>query len=290
MVGILLTRGMLVGFVAGLLCFGFLKLVGEPQVDRAIAFESAMEAKEKPGAGQPQHDHSAHDHSMHEHSHAEGSKTEETMAAEHAMPQGMAMSTEEPELVSRSTQAGLGLFTGVTVYNTAFGGLFALVFALAYRRMGDFDARTTAALLAVSGIVAVYFVPILKYPANPPAVGNPDTIGMRTAFYFAMIAISLAAMIAAWMLRNRLVQRYGNWNAALIASAAYFIVVTGVALALPEVSEVPDAFPAVVLWQFRIASAGAQLIMWTTIGLAFGALAERAEASRNFLRLKTARS
>ncbi len=278
MVGILLTRGMLVGFVAGLLCFGFLKLVGEPQVDRAIAFESAMEAKEKSNAGQSQYDHSAHDHSMHDHSKAEATKSAE-------------MPKDEPEeLVSRSTQAGLGLFTGVTVYNTAFGGLFALVFALTYRRMGDFDARTTAALLAICGIVAVYFVPILKYPANPPAVGNPATLAMRTATYFAMIAISLAAMIAAWMLRNRLAQRFGNWNAALIAAAAYFIVVIGVALALPEVSEVPEEFPAAVLWQFRIASAGAQLIMWTTIGLAFGALTERAEASRNFLRLKTARS
>jgi predicted cobalt transporter CbtA len=277
MVGILLTRGMLVGFVAGLLCFGFLKLVGEPQVDRAIAFESAMEAKEKPSAGQPQHDHSAHDHS-----HAEVPKS--------ALDSAETPKAEPEELVSRSTQAGLGLFTGVTLYNTAFGGLFALVFALTYRRMGDFDARTTAALLAICGIVAVYFVPILKYPANPPAVGNPATLAMRTATYFAMIAISLAAMIAAWMLRNRLVQRFGNWNAALIAAAAYFIVVIGVALALPDVSEVPEEFPAAVLWQFRIASAGAQLIMWTTIGLTFGALTERAEASRNFLRLKTARS
>jgi predicted cobalt transporter CbtA len=278
MVGILLTRGMLVGFVAGLLCFGFLKLLGEPQVDRAIAFESAMEAKEKSAAAPSQHDHSMHDHSAHNHSATEA-------------PRSAEMPKDEPEeLVSRSTQAGLGLFTGVTLYNTAFGGLFALVFALTYRRMGDFDARTTAALLAICGIVAVYFVPILKYPANPPAVGNPATLAMRTATYFAMIAISLAAMIAAWMLRNRLVQRFGNWNAALIAAAAYFIVVIGVALALPDVSEVPEEFPAAVLWQFRIASAGAQLIMWTTIGLAFGALTERAEASRNFLRLKTARS
>ena len=62
----------------------------------------------------------------------------------------MTMPKEEPvpELVSRAVQAGIGLFTGVTVYNTAFGGLFALVFALAYRRMGDFGPRTTAALLA----------------------------------------------------------------------------------------------------------------------------------------------
>jgi predicted cobalt transporter CbtA len=184
-------------------------------------------------------------------------------------------------LVSRPVQAGLGLFTGVTVYNTAFGGLFALVFALAYRRMGDFGPRTTSALLAISGIVAVYVVPNLKYPANPPSVGDPETIGMRTGLYFAMIAISLAAMIAAWMLRNRLEPRLGGWNATLIAGAAYLVAVVIVALALPTVNEVPEAFPAVVLWQFRVASAGAQLIMWTTIGLAFGALTERAETSRD---------
>jgi hypothetical protein len=194
------------------------------------------------------------------------------------MAKGMAMPREEPEpeLVSRPVQAGIGLFTGVTVYNTAFGGLFALVFALAFRRMGDYGPRTTAALLALSGIVAVYVVPNLKYPANPPSVGDPETITMRTELYFAMILISLAAMIAAWMLRNRLVAQYGGWNASLIAVAAYVVVVVIVSLALPTVNEVPEGFPAVVLWQFRMASLGAQAIMWTTIGLGFGALTERA--------------
>ena len=102
---------------------------------------------------------------------------------------------------------------------------------------------------------------------------------MRTGLYFAMMAISLAAMIGAWMLRNRLVARYGGWNAAIAAAAAYLVVVVIVALALPSVNEVPEAFPAVVLWQFRMASLGAQAIMWTTIGLAFGALTERAAAT-----------
>jgi hypothetical protein len=256
MVGALLTRGMLVGILAGILSFGFLKLVGEPPVDRAIAFETAMdEAKDK-------------------------------ARADEAGAKGMTMPKEEPELVSRSVQSGIGLFTGVTVYNTAFGGLFALAFAFAYRRMGDFDPRTTSALLAISGIVAVYIVPNLKYPANPPSVGDPETIGMRTALYFAMIAISLAAMIASWMLRHRLVPQFGCWNAGLMGAAAYLIVVVAVGLALPAVNEVPEAFPAVVLWQFRVASAGAQLVMWATIGLGFGVLAESATASQSGLRLK----
>lgn len=251
MAGMLLLRGMLIGIIAGLLCFSFLKVVGEPQVDRAIAFETQLdEAK----------------------AHA---------AAQALIAKGLPAPKEEPEpeLVSRRVQAGIGLFTGVMVYNVAFGGLFALAFALAYGRMGDFDPRTTAALLAVLGLTAVYIVPNLKYPANPPSVGDPATIGARTALYFSMIAISLAAMIAAGMLRLRLLARHGPWNAFLIAAGAYLVVVVVVGLALPPINEVPTEFPAVVLWRFRIASAGAQLIMWMTIGLVFGALTERVVAT-----------
>ncbi len=41
----LLVRGMLVGFIAGLLAFGFAKTFGEPNVDRSIAFEEAACAR-----------------------------------------------------------------------------------------------------------------------------------------------------------------------------------------------------------------------------------------------------
>jgi len=143
-------------------------------------------------------------------------------------------------------------------------------------------------LVGDGGIVAVYIVPNLKYPANPPSVGDPDTIGMRTALYFAMIAISLAAMIGAAMLRRRLLRRYGGWNASLLAAAAYLIAVVAVGLVLPTINEVPDQFPAVVLWQFRIASLGAQLVMWTTIGITFGALPERTTTGEGRLRPKVA--
>jgi predicted cobalt transporter CbtA len=247
MAGRLLVRGMLVGLVAALLSFGFLKLAGEPSVDRAIAFENAMdEAKAKAKADE---------------------------AAAKGLPAPVEQA--EPELVSRPVQAGTGLLTGVAVYCTAFGGLFGLVFALAYRRMADVGPRATSALLAAAGFIAVYVTPMLKYPANPPSVGLPETIGMRTSLYLAMILISLAAMIAAGILRNRLNLRLGAWNSALIASSAYIVVMAGVAFALPNVNEVPEDFPATVLWQFRIASLGGQLIMWTTLGLLFGVAAER---------------
>jgi predicted cobalt transporter CbtA len=242
MVRSLLIRGMLVGFVAGLLVFGFGKLFGEPTVDRAITFEAAMDA---------------------------------ARAKAHAS-MGMPAEEPEPELVTREVQATLGLFTGVVVYCTAFGGLFALVFAFAHGRLGDASPRAFSALLAAGGFVAIYLVPNLKYPANPPSVGEPETISYRTTLYLIMMLISIAAMIGALIIRRRLAQRLDGWSAALIAAAAYILVAAVAQFSLPGINEVPEGFPAVVLWQFRIASLGMQFIMWAAIGLIFGAVTERA--------------
>ena len=249
MVRSLLIRGMLVGFVAGLLVFGFAKLFGEPQVDSAIAFETAMDdARTAADAAKGVHD----------------------------MP--------EEELVSRPMQASLGLLTGVMVYSTAFGGLFALVFAYANGRATNLGPRAVSALLALTGFVAFYLVPNLKYPANPPSVGQPDTIGMRTALYFAAMAISIAAMVAAAVLRRRLALKWGAWEAALGAVGFYVVIVAVAAALLPAVNEVPANFPATVLWAFRLDSMAMQAIMWTVLGLGFGALTERSLIARGAYR------
>jgi predicted cobalt transporter CbtA len=259
MVRILLVRGMLVGILAGLLCFTFLKLYGEPQVDQAIAFETQMD-KAKAAA------------------HKGMAMSNMDMSKDKDMDKS-GDDEEEPELVSRPVQAGLGLFTGVVVYSTAFGGLFALAFAFAYGRTAEaLSAQASSALLATLGFVAVYLIPNLKYPANPPSVGNPETIGIRTALYFGMIAISIAAMIAALAIKRPIAARFGNWNATLIVAAVYLVLVAIAGQILPPINEVPEGFPAPVLWNFRLASIGAQLIMWATLGLLFGTLTQRSWA------------
>ena len=198
MVRALLIRGMLVGLLAGLLVFGFGKVFGEPQVDRAIGFESALdEAKAK----------------------AEEAK-------------GIPV-VEEPELVSRRGSGGPRL-------DHRRCGLFHRVrraICPGLRRCrspgGRSRPRAVSALLAASGFIAVYVVPNLKYPANPPAVGEPETIRQRTALYFIMLAFSVAAMVGAAVLRKRLAERLGGWNAALIAAGGYLIAVIVVAAFCP---------------------------------------------------------
>ena len=68
---------------------------------------------------------------------------------------------------------------------------------------------------------------------------------------------------------------------AIATAAAYLVMTTAVCLALPAVNEVPEQFPATVLWQFRIASLGAQLLLWVTLGLGFGWAAERVPLGRS---------
>lgn len=190
----------------------------------------------------------------------------------------------EPEIVSRHTQAGFGLLTGVVVYGAAVGGLLSLVFAYAYGRSGRFGARALSALLALAAFVAIVIVPNLKYPANPPSIGDPETIGYRTGLFFLMIAISLAATVFSLKLRRHAAARFGAWNGAIVAGAVFIVIIAAVQLGLPSINEVPAAFPAALLWKFRLAALGMQAIMWTTIGLLFGALVERAQqSSRNVL-------
>ncbi|MEV6954503.1 CbtA family protein [Streptomyces sp. NPDC051183] len=204
------------------------------------------------------------------------SKVDAAIAIEEA---GAALSGHdhgEEAPVSRALQATAGLGTGVLLYGVALGGIAALVFCYALGRIGRFGPRATAALVTGALFVTVTLVPFLKYPANPPAVGDPDTASRRTALYLLMIALSALLAAGALILGRRLAPKLGNWNAS-IAAGAFFVLAVGVSYAaLPGINEVPADFPAALIWSFRLASLAIQAALWTTFGLVFGFLAERA--------------
>ncbi|WP_017236532.1 CbtA family protein [Streptomyces sp. SS] len=245
----LLVRGMLAGLVAGLFAFAVAYVVGEPPVNGSIAVEEAQAA------------HEAGAHAGH------GAAAAEEPA--------------EEEAVSRDVQSTFGLATGVLVYGVALGGIAALAFSFTLGRVGRFSPRATAALVAAAAFTTVYLVPFLKYPATPPAVGNPDTIGKRTTLFFLMILLSVLLGVAAVIAGRRLAPRLGNWNATLAAGAG-FVVVTAVAFAvLPDNDDAVKAgFPAALLWEFRVASLAVQLVMWAVFAVVFGVLAQKALAPR----------
>ena len=245
MIGSLFVRGLLVGLLAGLLAGGFAFMVGEPQVDHAIALEEAA-AKDAGG----QHEHGSDDHA------AEGSDA-------------------EAPLVSRDGQKG-GLFLALALYGAAVGGLFALVFAAVRGRVGRLSEPGLALALAGALFVAAVLVPFLKYPANPPAVGDPETIGARTTSYLVMVAVGLLSLAtAAWAARS-VRSAAAPWARSGAAAAGFLVPVVVAFLALPSVDEVPSGFPASLLWDFRVAALGTQFVLWGALGAAFAILIERA--------------
>ena len=244
----IIWRGLLAGATAGVLAFVFARIFLEPVIGRAIEYEGGRGEVESALSG------------VHEH---------------------------EMEMFTRGMQANIGMGFGVLAFAVAMGALFSVAFIVAYARFATASARAQALVLAAGAFAVVYLVPFLKYPANPPSIGDPDTIGKRTGLYLLMIVLSLAFAIAAVWLGRRLLPRLGGWAATLSGIGAYIVVMAVVMLVLPPVSEVPQpllndqgaimypGFPAEDLFHFRLYAVGTQLIVWATIGLVFGALVSR---------------
>lgn len=244
-----LVRGLLAGLIAAFAAFAVAYVVGEPPVRAAIALEDSAGG----------------------HSHGTDPGSEQTTTG-HADDEAPASGDVE---VPRSLQSTLGLLTGLLVAGVVLGGLVGVVSALAMGRFGRVSPRATTLAVATLAFVAVYVVPFLIYPPNPPAVGSGDTIGLRSALYFIVLAISLIAAVTAVLVGRRVGARVGGWHAALLAGGGYLVVMLVVAGLLPHYDEVPDTFPASVLYDFRRASFLTQLTLWSVLGIALAELVGR---------------
>lgn len=237
----LLLRGLLAGLIAGLLAGAVAFTIGEPHVDSAIAIEEAA------GAGE----------------HSE----EATAAHSH---------DEEEALVSRDGQRG-GLFLATGLAGLALGAIFATVLHYA-RRFTRLSGSTLALTAAVLGWLAIEAVPFFKYPANPPAVGDPDTINQRTWLWLASVVLGLVA-VAVGIYVTKLVSSQNSLAVRVAAPVVSFLVVAGLGyVVLPGINEVGEDFPATLLWEFRLSSLATQATLWLALGLVFAYLTDRVVA------------
>lgn len=243
MISSYLRRGMAAGLLAGLLAGLFAFVTGEPLLDRAIGLE---ESKYQEGQASAAHGDDGH------------------------MSGG-----DGEEIFSRSTQK-VGLFVATGLSGTFVGGLFGLAFAYLRGRLATGSDWTRSLSLAAAIFVGAALIPFLKYPANPPTVGDPATIGARTDAYFAMVGLSLLAILGAWYASRRLRERGVSAPVRQMAvGLGLVIVVAALFVGLPAATD-PGNFPAGLLWSFRISSLGTQLVLWAGLGVVFGLLCERA--------------
>jgi len=240
MVAPYLRRGIAAGLLAGLLAGLFAFIFGEPTVDGAIQIEEAA------AAGQ------------HEEEVAGGRGHE-----------------EEEEVFSRSTQK-VGLFFATGLSGMLVGGIFGMAYAYFGGRLASGSEWIRSLSLAGALFVGAFLIPFLKYPANPPTVGDPATIGSRTTAYFALVALSLLVVLGAWYAARTLRERGVAAPVRQLAVGLGIAVAVGVLFLILPAGPDPGEFPAGLLWDFRLSSLGTQLVLWAGIGVIFGLLCERA--------------
>ena len=94
------------------------------------------------------------------------------------------------------------IFAGV-ILGTSIGALFGIVYALSRNSLpGNNDVKKA---LVLAGIMwfTIYLIPFLKYPANPPTVGDAETVVLRSILYLSFIAISGIGAIVFYILSQK---------------------------------------------------------------------------------------
>ena len=191
---------------------------------------------------------------------AEAIKLEESRAAPGA---------HADEIVSRAVQKGVGLFGAYALAGSGFGLLFAAAF-IAFK-------RPIVAGAVLGGALTV--APWLKYPPNPPAVGDPATLSKRQLLYVSVIAIALVVGVVATLASRRL--RRTGWDDPRRLAAVVALVAVPMLVAFAALPPAPDAVnaPATLIWRFRLASLGGNVALWTVLTLGFAVLARDRQAA-----------
>jgi predicted cobalt transporter CbtA len=169
----------------------------------------------------------------------------------------------------RIWQKGGEIIAGA-VFGISLGALFGIIFAYARNALPGDNNKKKALFLAGILWFVLYFVVALKYPANPPAVGDPETIYYREALYVAFIAISGFTALGLALFWNRV-----KINSKKIV---FPLVYAGIMIAAYMVMPAnPDSISISMelVRSFRVWTAVTVGIFWGILGIIFGSVWDR---------------
>jgi len=158
-----------------------------------------------------------------------------------------------------------------TVLGLSIGALFGIVFAYSRDSLPGSTNKKKALILAGVMWLVLFMVPAFKYPANPPAVGDPDTISYRQSIYLGFLAISgFGALGLAHLYR-----KMGSVQSKkIIVPVAYAAIMAVAFVAMPSNPDQITA-PMDLIVSFRIASAFTMSVFWGLLGIILGSFWDR---------------
>ncbi|HEY6949622.1 MAG TPA: CbtA family protein [Nitrososphaeraceae archaeon] len=160
-----------------------------------------------------------------------------------------------------------GAFAGGAIYGAGLASLFGVVFVFARNKLPGNDNKRKALFLAAVMWFVLYFMVALKYPANPPAVGDPATIYYREILYVVYIMISGFAALGLAVSWNRIPISSKKIIIPLIYAS---IMVTAYLVMPPNPDKIEISMN--LIQTFRIFSAITIGIFWAVLGIVFGSL------------------
>jgi len=110
---------------------------------------------------------------------------------------GLGAAPGEAAMFSRSTQHWGGM-AGALLYGTVLGLVLAVIVAALHHRIASRNEFGRAARISVGAFVALVAIPMMKYPPNPPTVGNPDTVNQRTSDFLLLMGASIVVVFVAF--------------------------------------------------------------------------------------------
>jgi predicted cobalt transporter CbtA len=173
----------------------------------------------------------------------------------------------------RAWQKSGQLLAGV-ILGTSIGALFGIVFSLSRNSIPGDNNIKKALILAGIMWFTIYFIPFLKYPANPPTVGESETVVLRAILYISFIAISGFAAVGFYKL-----SKLFKGNKKLVALIGYAVFISAVFVVMPENPDEVTA-PMDLVNGFRFMSVLAVSTYWIAVGLILGILWNRFKSNK----------
>ena len=159
----------------------------------------------------------------------------------------------------KSGQILAGVILGMSI-----GSLFGIVFALSRKSLPGNNDIKKAVILAGIMWTTLYLIPFLKYPANPPTVGDGETVVLRAILYLSFIAISGMGAFGFYKLSKKFQK-----NKKLLALVGYVVFISIVFVAMPENPDEVTA-PMNLVNEFRIMSVLGVTSFWASVGIILG--------------------
>jgi len=173
----------------------------------------------------------------------------------------------------KSGQILAGVILGVSM-----GSLFGIVFALSKDSLPGNNVVKKSVMLACVMWFTLIFIPFLKYPANPPTVGEEDTVVLRSILYLSFIAISGIGVVSFYKISKKF-----KGNKKFVALIGYGIFMSIVFVAMPANPDEITA-PMSLVDEFRFMSILGISSFWISVGIILGLFWHRFEPDENTVR------